>query len=85
MFLILKILGSVENIHIGKDYNLEHDPYFYRRQRELHQIRDDIKSGKTEMISHDDFWDEIDSYAKEHHLSRSALLQKAMSEYIGLN
>ena len=31
------------------------------------------------------FLDEIDSYAKEHHLSRSALLQKATSEYIGLD
>ena len=30
------------------------------------------------------FLDEIDNYAKEHHLSRSALLQKATSEYIGL-
>jgi hypothetical protein len=28
------------------------------------------------------FLDEIDSYAKEHHLSRSALLQKATSAYI---
>ena len=28
--------------------------------------------------------DEIDSYAKEHHLTRSALLQKASSEYINL-
>jgi len=53
-----------ENIHIEKNYNLEYDPYFYRRQRELHQIRDDIKSGKTEMISHDDFWDEIDSFSE---------------------
>jgi len=26
--------------------------------------------------------DEIDRYAKEHHLSRSALIQKATSEYI---
>lgn len=30
------------------------------------------------------FLDEIDNYAKEHHLSRSALLQKATSEYINL-
>ena len=30
------------------------------------------------------FLDEIDTYAKEHHLSRSALLQKATSEYISL-
>lgn len=28
------------------------------------------------------FLDEIDTYAKEHHLSRSALLQKATSAYI---
>ncbi len=29
--------------------------------------------------------DEIDSFAKKHHLSRSALLQKATSTYIGVN
>ena len=51
-----------ENIHIEKDYNLEYDPYFYKRQRELHKIRDEIKSGKAEMISNDDFWEEIDSF-----------------------
>ncbi|MFA7090317.1 MAG: hypothetical protein WC149_00545 [Arcobacteraceae bacterium] len=28
-----------------KDKNLENDPYFYERQKELHQIRDDIKNG----------------------------------------
>jgi len=51
-----------ENIHIEKDYNLEYDPYFYKRQRELHSIRDEIKSGKIEMISNDDFWDDIDTF-----------------------
>ena len=51
-----------ENIHIEKDYNLEYDPYFYKRQRELYKIRDEIKSGKAEMISNDDFWEEIDSF-----------------------
>jgi hypothetical protein len=29
--------------------------------------------------------DEIDSFAQKHHLSRSALLQKATSAYIGAN
>ncbi len=53
-----------ENIHIEKDYNLEYDPYFYKRQRELHKIRDEIKSGKAEMISNDDFWEEIDSFVE---------------------
>jgi len=53
-----------ENIHIEKDYNLEYDPYFYERQRELHKIRDEIKSAKTQMISNNDFWDEIDTYVE---------------------
>ena len=51
-----------ENIHIEKDYNLEYDPYFYKRQRELYSIRNDIKNNKIEMIDHDDFWDDIDSF-----------------------
>jgi len=53
-----------ENIHIEKDYNLEYDPYFYERQRELHKIRDEIKSGKTQMISNNDFWDDVDTYVE---------------------
>ena len=40
----------------------KYDQSFYRRQQELHQIRDDIKNGKIEMISHDDFWNEIDGF-----------------------
>ena len=46
-----------ENITISKDKNLELDPYFYDRKRELQQIRDDIKSGKNTLISFDDFED----------------------------
>ncbi|MCH9739352.1 MAG: hypothetical protein K0U38_00725 [Epsilonproteobacteria bacterium] len=53
-----------ESIHIEKDYNLEHDPYFYRRQRELYRIRDEIKLGKIQMISNDDFWDDIDNFVE---------------------
>ena len=44
-----------QNITISKDANLELDPYFYDRKRELQQIRDDIKSGKNTLISFDDF------------------------------
>jgi len=43
------------SIQITKDKNLELDSYFYERQKELHQIRDDIKSGKSELISFEDF------------------------------
>jgi hypothetical protein len=52
------------NIHIEKDYNLKHDAYFYKRQEELHKIRDEIKSSKTQMISNDEFWDDIDAYVE---------------------
>jgi hypothetical protein len=44
-----------DSITISKDENLELDPYFYERQKELQQIRNDIKSGKGQLISFDDF------------------------------
>ena len=34
-----------ENIVISRDPNLELDPYFYERQKELHQIKNNIDSG----------------------------------------
>ena len=59
----LNFVGSCKDkIKITKDKNLEYDPYFYERQTELQQIRDDIKSGKAEMISDKDFWEDIDVY-----------------------
>ncbi|MBN2824004.1 MAG: hypothetical protein JXQ76_01670, partial [Campylobacterales bacterium] len=48
-----------DRVRIQKDSNLEYDPYFYERQKELHQIREDIKSGKIEMIEDDAFWEDI--------------------------
>ncbi len=53
-----------ENITITKDKNLEHDPYFYDRQRKLHQIKNDIDSGKIQMIENDDFWNDIDNFVE---------------------
>lgn len=44
-----------ENITIEKDKNLELDPYFYERQKELHQIREDIKNGQMEMLSQEQY------------------------------
>jgi hypothetical protein len=44
-----------EKITISKDENLENDSFFYERKKELHQIRDDIKSGKSQLVSFDDF------------------------------
>ena len=53
-----------ENITISKDKNLELDPYFYERREELHQIRDDIKSGDIEMVSHEKLWGNIKNHLK---------------------
>jgi len=51
-----------DNITIKKDKNLEFDPYFYERQKELHQTRDDIKNGNIEMVSHEKLWGNIKSH-----------------------
>ena len=40
-----------ENIIISKDENLEQDPYFYKRQKKLHQIRNDVKNGNMRLLS----------------------------------
>jgi hypothetical protein len=53
-----------ENITISKDKNLELDPYFYERQKELHQIKNDVDGGKIQMIENDDFWDDIDNFVE---------------------
>jgi len=43
------------NITVSKDKNLELDPYFYERQEELQEIRDNIKNGNSDLISFEDF------------------------------
>ena len=45
------------SIDSNMDENLKQDPFFYERQIELHQIRDDIKSGKMKMYE----WDEAEA------------------------
>jgi len=55
---------SHSNITVSKDKNLELDPYFYERQKELQKDIDDIDNGKIKMINNEDFWDEIDSFTE---------------------
>ena len=54
-----------ENITISKDKNLENDSFFYERKKELHQIRDDIKSGKSQLVSFEDFENSTNRLEKE--------------------
>ena len=56
------VKDSHSNITISKDENLEIDPYFYERQKELHQIRADVKSGKMEMLSEEHYEREIEQF-----------------------
>jgi hypothetical protein len=56
---------SHSNITVSKDRNLEIDPYFYERQKELHQIRADVKSGKMEMLSEEQYAQEIEQFFSE--------------------
>jgi hypothetical protein len=53
-----------ENITISKDKNLEYDPYFYERKKQLQQDMDDIDNGKVKMINNEDFWDDIDNFTQ---------------------
>ena len=54
-----------DKVQIQKDKNLEYDPYFYERQKQLHQDLEDIKSGKMEMLTQEQYDKEIDNFFKE--------------------
>jgi hypothetical protein len=56
------VKNSHSNVTISKDKNLELDPYFYERQKQLHQDLEEVESGKAEMISHDDLWNNINKH-----------------------
>ena len=53
-----------DNITISKDKNLELDPYFYERQKELEQDLQEVENGTAEMISHNDLWNNINNHLK---------------------
>lgn len=64
--LVAEVMNALEkfkdNVIITKDKNLELDPYFYERQKKLQQIRDDIKSGKTEMLTQKQYDKEMEQF-----------------------
>jgi hypothetical protein len=63
---VIKFIETAkDNIVIQKDENLEYDPHFYERQKELQKIRDDIKSGKSKTTNFEDFKIEMDVLEKE--------------------
>ncbi len=65
----MKILDNAkDNIIVKKDgvplghKNLELDPHFYERQKKLQKIRDDIKSGKAEMLTQEQYDTEMEQF-----------------------
>jgi len=54
-----------DKIELKKDKNLESDPYFYDRQRELRQDIEDIDSGKTKMLSQQEYDNEMEIFFSE--------------------
>ena len=53
-----------ESISISRDHNLELDPYFYERQKQLQQDLEEVENGTAEMISHNDLWANINKHLK---------------------
>ncbi|MGM0623645.1 MAG: hypothetical protein ACQESH_06435 [Campylobacterota bacterium] len=53
-----------DKVQLQKDKNLEQDPYFYERQKLLQQDIEEIDSGNVQMITNEDFWNDIDAFAE---------------------
>ena len=54
-----------ESITIAKDKNLELDPYFYERQKELEQVIKECENGTMEMLSQEQYDDEMKIFFKD--------------------
>jgi len=54
-----------ENISIAKDSNLELDPYFYERKKELEQVIEECENGTMEMLSQKQYDDEMKIFFKD--------------------
>ena len=54
-----------EDIIITKDKNLEYDPYFYERKKELAQVIEESENGIMEMLSQEQYDDEMKIFFKD--------------------
>jgi hypothetical protein len=54
-----------DKIQLKKDENLEYDPYYYERKKQLQQDIDDIDSGKIEMLSEEKYDTEMNNFFTE--------------------
>jgi len=49
-------------ITLTKDTNLEYDPYFYERKRDLEEIIEASENGTMELLSQDQYTQEMESF-----------------------
>jgi len=54
-----------ESIEIKKDKNLEYDPYFYERKKDLEQIIEESENGTMELLSQEQYDQEMNIFFKD--------------------
>lgn len=54
-----------DSITITKDKNLEYDPYFYERQKQLQLDLEEVNNGTAEMLTQEQYDNEMNSFFKE--------------------
>jgi PHD/YefM family antitoxin component YafN of YafNO toxin-antitoxin module len=59
------VKNSHSNITISKDKNLEFDPYFYERKKDLEQIIEESENGTMEMLSQEQYDQEMEMFFKD--------------------
>ena len=59
------VKDSHSNITISKDKNLELDPYFYERKKDLEQIIEESENGTMEMLSQEQYNQEMEIFFKD--------------------
>jgi hypothetical protein len=66
---IQQFMNFVNNSHskvtVYKDKNLEFDPYFYERKRDLEQIIEDSENGTIELLSQEKYDKEMEIFFKD--------------------
>jgi len=53
-----------DKVQLQKDKNLVADPYFYERQKQLHQDLKEVENETAEMILHNDLWSNINNHLR---------------------
>ena len=48
-----------DKIQLQKDKNLEYDPYFYDRKRDLEEIINESENGNMELLSQEQYTNEM--------------------------